>query len=1239
MNWSRWWPVGLVVIIVAVGVAPAQAQQSISEARDEPLGTEVTVEGTVTRAYGAYARIQDESGPTGASAIVIRQTSGSNSMVFQDAIEAGEIQPGTTLEVTGSTSAFNGIIQINNDDLGSFEVKAQGEPPSPQTVTLEDLSQNGEEYESELLRIEGLRFVSASGTFANGTTYTVEDGEGRTREFRVQNDDETEIGGTSIPGGVFAFEGVLGQFNGGGAGADEPDEGYQVIPVRKSDLQSSLSFSFNRLFARTEEGGGSVSVQVQVFNKETDEDISVTAEVGPASTAKNGTDVTGFDSPQTLTFSGTDPEPKTLTLDPVDDSEQEGVERLEVVLSTDDGDVSSPNRFTLWILDNPTAQSPLVAGDSNEVLLDSLRQRYGNPPTLGYDAARDSLYRSILNEQGTVETIYGGFQATADPDGDATTQLLDQDVNTEHLWPRSKGAEEEPALSNMYILAPAWSEANSYRCNYPYTEIDDSNAERWIRAKMVQSESPSTERGTYTESVGNTCGSPSDDGQFEPRHSRKGDVARAAFYFAMAYPNRADLSFLETQRETLLEWHREDPVDATELRRSLAKASYQGNRVNPFILDSTLAERAYEEGVPGPGMVAIADAREQGAGQTVTVEGVVTRVGPEGPYLQDDTGALYVFETSGSFGQNLGGTIREGTRLEVTGTLEFYNGLLELTGVAENGYEVLSQDSPLPEAPTLTLGEIAQGGDAYESALVQVEGFAIEAGGDKQFQEDTNYPISDGSGELVLRVPKGADLAGADIPDRATFQGVLGQFNDAGVGADEPDEGYQLLGLAPDDLEAELSGETTVDVTRSFGDPSTVDSYRLVALPGQVDQALASTLSGEAGVGWQAYWDDGSDQDPFIKFDGGDQFDFRPGRGFWVLSTSDWSVETTIPTVNVQNGETKIPLHDGWNIISNPLPRNVQWSAVQSANEGTLRALQAWDGSSFQETSTFVSAVEGEAFYFLNDQELEQLAIPLSSSEGTITNVATESRATRTVELVAKRKGRATARVEVGEHPAAADGKDGQDLVAPPSRFADLSLSVRAPFADAVPERQDQLARDVRPTGTPGQTYTLALRADTTGPVTLRAASLPQSPQVDVSLVDPATGRSHDLRTDGPMTLTAGPDPSRIQLLVGRSSYVASEADERLPESLTVQAPAPNPFRNQITLKYALPEAQDVTVAVFDLLGRRVRTLVEGRQEAGPHRVSWDGMNASQRQLASGAYFLRVSTDEKQHVEKVVLVR
>lgn len=223
--------------LLGVGAEDVQgAEFTIAEARERGTGTTVVIEGTVTRAFGAYARIQDGSGPTGASGIVIRQTSGSEASAFQQDISDGTIQPGTMLRVTGTTSAFSGLYQINNDDLSNYTVTGQGSVPDPQTVTLSDIAApNGENYESELLRVEELSFPSASGSFEEGTTYTVENADGTSFEFRVQGSDETNIIGESIPSGTFTYQGVLGQFN--SFSGPNTNEGYQFIPVQPSDLQ------------------------------------------------------------------------------------------------------------------------------------------------------------------------------------------------------------------------------------------------------------------------------------------------------------------------------------------------------------------------------------------------------------------------------------------------------------------------------------------------------------------------------------------------------------------------------------------------------------------------------------------------------------------------------------------------------------------------------------------------------------------------------------------------------------------------------------------------------------------------------------------------------------------------------------------------------------------------------------------------------------------------------------------
>lgn len=1309
----------VLAVLLFVNGGAVHAQQSIDEARNEPLGTTITVEGTVTRAYGAYVRLQDRSGPTGASAIVLRQASGSNSEAFQNDISDGTIRPGTTLEVTGTTSAFYGLVQISDGDLDSYSVQGQGDLPTPQSVTLPELIQNGEDYESELLRIEGLRFVGASGSFENGTTYAVEDGDGTRIEARVQDASETAVGGEPVPQGVFAFEGVLGQFHGEQQDANPPKEGYQLIPVRESDFQASLSFRFTRLFDIAQEGGEAGSVQVQALHTNGSE-VSVTVQVGDGSTAASDTDVSGFDSPQTFTFSGSDPAPKTLTVEPVADDDAEGVERLELVLSSDAGAIASPRRFTFWILDDAAAQAPIIPGDSGSVLLNQLQHTYSGAPTLGYDAARDTLYRRVYNESGSVEGFYTGYQVSVDSEGgDASDQALEQGVNTEHIWPRSQGAEEEPARSDLHILVPARDAVNSARSNYAFGEIPDSDTDRWYFEDQSQSDAPpEADRPAWSELDNSPTAH--DDRRFEPRHQVKGDVARALFYFEMAYPDRANDPFFEAQRETLLTWHRQDAVDSTEMHRTILQASHQDNTLNPFVVDSTLADRVYGSGRGQAGQVlSLEEARERGEGETVRVAAVVTRVGAEGLYLQDDSTGLFVAEPADRFGQ-----VTQGTRLDVTGTLQYNNGLLQLIDVPDGGYDLLSQDNPLPEPVTLTLSEISAQGESYEAELVRVEEVSIEAAGDDAFQvggTEGTYAIQDETGSLAVHLPLGSELAEQTIPAQATLQGPLGQFNGEGMGADQPDSGYRLVALGDEDLtdrlgppsslsatpepdavqlswtrsggsvvgyniyrasstfetpseatqlndalvedtlftdvdvdageqyvygvtavgsggtetqlsdrvSARLYPETVTDtVHRAFDGSRSSEEYRLVALPGDVDRPLASTLEGSAGEDWQAYWDDGTEENFLLEFDGSQRFSFRSGRGFWLHADSLWSVEVSVPTVPLGDGAAvTISLHDGWNIISNPFGIDVPWSAVQGAHDAALQTLWAWDGS-YSEAHVFASARSGSAFYFFNKQSLDSLRIPYTPVEGDKTSAPAQNDMTLSVQ----EENETISSIRVGTRPDARQDLDSYDQVAPPGQFAAASLYLNAPSGVDAP-RSERLAREMRAPDGEGHIFDVVLEADPDSRVEFSAATIEALGEA-AALVNTRTAQRYDL-SSGKATVVRPKDAtSSFRLLVGSSAFVDRTADDVEPDDVYLRPPAPNPIRNRARITYALPEAADVRLTVYDVLGRRVATLEEGRHAAGVHRLTW-----VPDRPANGVYFLRLSADDRHRTRKVVRVR
>ena len=87
---------------------------------------------------------------------------------------------------------------------------------------------------------------------------------------------------------------------------------------------------------------------------------------------------------------------------------------------------------------------------------------------------------------------------------------------------------------------------------------------------------------------------------------------------------------------------------------------------------------------------------------------------------------------------------------------------------------------------------------------------------------------------------------------------------------------------------------------------------------------------------------------------------------------------------------------------------------------------------------------------------------------------------------------------------------------------------------------------------------------------------------------------------------------------------VANEGGASLPTALTLAGNAPNPFRGETELRYALPATGAVTLRVYDVLGREVAVVDAGVQAAGPAAVRFDG-----RGLASGVYLYRVELERE----------
>jgi hypothetical protein len=94
------------------------------------------------------------------------------------------------------------------------------------------------------------------------------------------------------------------------------------------------------------------------------------------------------------------------------------------------------------------------------------------------------------------------------------------------------------------------------------------------------------------------------------------------------------------------------------------------------------------------------------------------------------------------------------------------------------------------------------------------------------------------------------------------------------------------------------------------------------------------------------------------------------------------------------------------------------------------------------------------------------------------------------------------------------------------------------------------------------------------------------------------------------------------------------EGGPATPEDFALLQNYPNPFNAKTTIRFVTAGSDRVRLETFDLLGRKVATLVDGRLEAGLHTVVWDCGN-----LPSGVYFYRLTESDRSIVNKMTLLK
>ena len=116
--------------------------------------------------------------------------------------------------------------------------------------------------------------------------------------------------------------------------------------------------------------------------------------------------------------------------------------------------------------------------------------------------------------------------------------------------------------------------------------------------------------------------------------------------------------------------------------------------------------------------------------------------------------------------------------------------------------------------------------------------------------------------------------------------------------------------------------------------------------------------------------------------------------------------------------------------------------------------------------------------------------------------------------------------------------------------------------------------------------------------------------------------------TNGPRTIT-----------VDVGWYLGVDDVAAIPGVFALHQNYPNPFNPVTTIRYDVPKQALVTMEIYNLLGQRVATLVNGIQEPGYHAILWNGTNMHGAAMSSGMYFYHIQAGDYRAVKKLILVK
>lgn len=430
---------------------------------------------------------------------------------------------------------------------------------------------------------------------------------------------------------------------------------------------------------------------------------------------------------------------------------------------------------------------------------------------------------------------------------------------------------------------------------------------------------------------------------------------------------------------------------------------------------------------------------------------------------------------------------------------------------------------------------------------------------------------------------------------------------------------------------------SAISISKSFGfsNITSASSYRMIGMPGDIN--LPVSVTGTRKTDWNAYYDNGAASNYLVEYDGSANFNFKPGNGFWILSKNNININVQVNSVALAGDNTySIPLHSGWNIISNPFERSTNWAAVQTKNGlAGNSVIYDWGGTWTNPTSF----IPYKAYYFNNTGALTSLKVTYDPA-GTLGKTSGENMfqvsGENDIKLSLLLNGEERSKAMLGFNSLSTNDFDNADYFAPPGDFEESRIVIRN---SDLSTNYKFLMKESRKEIGDGQTYNLEVKNLTGKELNLSFEGLANYQDYQIFLVDERLNNATKLLEDLEIKIPANVKNNNYRLLIGTQQFIDANIGNLTPSEFALYQNYPNPFNPTTKIRYAIPLLREderkmfVTLKLYDLLGNEVMTLLNEEKSPGNYEIEFDASG-----LASGVYMYKMQGGSFTESRKMVLL-